>query len=91
MMVNEVLIQIGGTVFDPSGNPVKAAWVRLESAVGETLKPTQTDEDGHFIFSWLQMGDYTLQVRAAGFREEVKTISVPSDDGHYDVELTPLP
>ena len=88
----EVFIQIGGTVTDAGGNPVGGAWVRLETPADDPLQTTYTDErsasEGRFTFLKLAAGDYQMRVRASGFTEEVRDITVPSSTGEYDVTLT---
>lgn len=83
----EVLIQIGGTVTDRSGNPIHNAWVALENRSGERLKrPVRTNDLGRFAFDRLHAGEYRLRVRAVGYGEPPpRPITVPSPSGEYDV------
>jgi len=89
----EVFIQIGGTVQDAGGNGIGGAWVQLEARPsGEPLQTTYTDEragkEGRFTFLNLKSGDYFLRVRARGFAEKTRDITVPSPTGEYDILLT---
>jgi hypothetical protein len=79
---------IGGTVRDSSTppNPIASAWVR----VNETGQTYVTDEAGQFLIAQIDGGNYTLTVRAVGFKEGSRSIKVPQPGGLYDVSLTPL-
>jgi len=54
------ILQIGGTVYDPAGEPLGGARVR----VVERDQSATTDSEGHFSFSNLPPGDYTLEATA---------------------------
>ena len=77
--------EIGGTVRDSSTTlPVEAAEVTLV----ETGAISVTDEQGHFRFSNLEAGNYTLHVVAAGFAPQDKPVAVPGLVlNEYDVAL----
>jgi uncharacterized protein DUF4255/carboxypeptidase family protein len=77
--------EIGGTVRDSSTLlPVEAAEVTLV----ETGAISVTDEQGHFRFSNLEAGNYTLHVVAAGFAPQDKPVVVPGLVlNEYDVAL----
>jgi hypothetical protein len=77
--------EIGGTVSDSSTTlPVAAAEVTLV----ETGAISVTDEQGHFRFSNLEAGNYTLHVVAAGFAPQDKPVAVPGLVlNEYDVAL----
>jgi Pvc16 N-terminal domain/CarboxypepD_reg-like domain len=79
---------IGGTVRDSRTPPnaLASAWVR----VNETGQTYMTDEAGQFLISQIAAGNYTLAVRAVGFKEGGRSIQVPQPDGLYDVSLTLL-
>src|SRR4051794_6693005 len=58
---------ITGTVLDPRGAVLPAASVMLKNdATGATLK-LASDAQGHYSFSSLPAGRYTLEVDAPGF------------------------
>jgi hypothetical protein len=80
---------IGGTVTDSATppTPVGSAWVFVQ----ETGRTYVSDADGHFRIDGLGAGSYTLSVRAVGFEEASRGISVPQPDGIYDVRLLKLP
>ncbi len=79
---------IGGTIWDANTppRPVASAWVRLDQT-GQTYV---SDENGRFLIERIAAGNYTLTVRAVGFQEGSRSISVPTQSGFYDVNLTPL-
>ena len=80
---------VGGTVWDAASppRPVASAWVRIQ----ETGQTAVTDEGGHFIFDRLIPGDYTLAVRAVGFREGSRPVHVPPQaGGGFDLRLVLL-
>ena len=79
---------IGGTVWDANTppNPVASAWVRLN----QTGQAYVTDENGRFLIERIPAGNYTLTVRAVGFQEGSRSVSVPAQTGLYDVNLKPL-
>ena len=64
---------ISGTVVGPSGQGIPGATVNLLSGATEVAN-TSTDASGHFTFTGVAPGSYTIQVEAAGF--EMKTASV---------------
>jgi hypothetical protein len=82
----EVWIQIGGHVRDENKNAVPGAWVRLETATGEPLQTTETNELGRFTFSDLRAGRYRLRARAVGLGEKERPdVDIPSNTGEYDL------
>lgn len=93
----ETRIKIGGRVTRPNPDPdpeaeplpVTEAWVRLETPDNDPLQTTETDEEGRFTFSNLDIGRYLLRVRAPGFEEiENHPLGVPAPDGSYDVQVS---
>ncbi|MGC4072984.1 MAG: Pvc16 family protein [Nibricoccus sp.] len=80
-------IQIGGMVLDQAAppNPIPNAWVRLDAAGRTEI----TDVAGRFIFTGVTRGPHVLQVRAVGFQDAVRGISVPEPTGDYNVTLLP--
>ncbi|MBZ5529865.1 MAG: Pvc16 family protein [Acidobacteriia bacterium] len=80
-------MQIGGNVKSNLGARVSGALVDLLD-LGQR---TTTDEDGHFVFSHVDVGVHTLRVVATGFQPFLNTVlQVPGRPGDYDVSLTPL-
>ena len=58
--------------------------------INETGQTFMTDAGGRFLTDGIGAGAYTLAVRAVGFKEGTRTITVPQADGLYEVTLTPL-
>jgi hypothetical protein len=81
-------LMVAGTVTDSQvlPNAIAGAWVR----VNQTGQTFVTDANGHFIVDHMAAGNYTLTVRAVGFKEGNRAITVPQPDGNYDVSLVPL-
>ncbi len=62
----EELVNVTGTVTDPSHAPLPRAQVRVEDNHGHTIAATQSDDRGEFTVS-LPRGVYRLGVTLAGF------------------------
>ena len=75
---------VGGTVFDPSGAVIPNAHLSLFSTQGKVVAQGVTDDRGHFRFSDLKPGSYTLDVLEPGFRDTSQTLQV---DGHSQPQL----
>jgi hypothetical protein len=85
----ETPVQIGGSVVSGSpALPITGAWVQLQNSAGTPLTFTTTDANGHFSFEGLRQGTYILRVRAQGFAQATRTVTVPSPTGVYDVPLS---
>ena len=56
----EQFVQIGGTVYDQEGAPLAQARVR----VVERDQAVTSDTEGHFIFTNVPVGEYTLEATA---------------------------
>ena len=68
--------RVEGTVTDPSGARVAEARVALVRAAGVVLR-TRTDSSGHFLFSDVAEGDYSLIIEAQGLSQREKaTVTV---------------
>ncbi len=81
------LIQIGGMVLDQSvpARPIPNAWVRLDAAGQMEI----TNRAGQFIFTGVPSGAHVLQVRAVGFKDAIRNITVPEPTGDYNITLLP--
>ena len=80
---------VRGTVKDPQGNVVSGASVKLISLATNAERTTTTTSDGLFSFEAIQVGDYKIEVEAAGFKKGVVTdihalVSTPTP---VDVQL----
>jgi len=63
-----------GTVRDPSGAAIVGARVVLKDDAGKT-REAQTDQEGAFRFSTLQVGHYLLSVDSQGFQAQSREVS----------------
>lgn len=79
---------IGGTVWSNStpNVPVPDAWVRVD----QTGELAVADASGRFTMQRMPPGNYTLTVRASGFKQGSKMLAVPLQAGSFDVILDPL-
>lgn len=84
----DVLIDIGGTVLDPTSAPVSGAWVRLSTPTGDLQLDATSDTQGHFVFSRITSQQYQLMASASGFGQVTRSVLVPSPTGEYDLQLT---
>ena len=64
---------VRGTVKDPQGNLVAGANVKLINVTTNAERSTTTSSDGIFTFESVQVGDYRIEVEAAGFKKGVVT------------------
>jgi hypothetical protein len=64
---------VRGTVKDPQGNLVAGAAVKLISLANNSVRTASTSGDGGFSFEAVQVGDYKVEVEAAGFKKGVVT------------------
>jgi hypothetical protein len=83
----ETTFTIAGTV--RAANTL-AAIAGAQVSIQELGRVVQTDADGHFTFTGLEAGAYTLRTAAGGFATQDKPITVPGPVlNAYDVSLTP--
>jgi hypothetical protein len=78
------LVVIAGFVLDRSDQTPLAG---VEVAVKGTGRFATTDEQGRFVLGSLPPGDYTLLAWYGEGKPKEKAITLPSDDGDYDMEL----
>ena len=64
---------IRGTVADPQGNVVSGAAVTLTSLGTGATRTATTSESGVYVFDFLPVGDYKVEVEASGFKKAVVT------------------
>jgi hypothetical protein len=60
---------VRGTVKDPQGNVVAGASVTLSSLGTNQSRTTTTSDNGIYVFDFIQVGDYLLEVEAKGFKK----------------------
>ena len=77
-----------GKILDGSGAAVSGAAIQLSSAEGLVRAETGA-ADGAYSFDRLRPGSYVLEIKAQGFKQEVRTIAVsPDEDKPLDVALS---
>src|SRR5690349_5152674 len=64
---------ISGFVTDPSGLPVPSATVTAVLVQQQVRRVAQSGQDGSFLLTALQPGDYTLTVEKQGFQRVTQT------------------
>ena len=83
--------RINGKVVNKStASPIVNATVTIESSLLSTNRTATTDNDGHFSFSSLNPGRYTLKVSPEGYYgEQVTLLLSPRATQQVDIELNP--
>jgi hypothetical protein len=64
---------VRGTVSDPQGNVVANATVTLTNLATGAERKTTTSDDGLYVFDFIAIGDYKVEVEAAGFKKKAVT------------------
>ncbi len=73
--------QLSGAVTDPSGAAIPAADIQITNSQTGQVRSLQSDNQGHFVFTELLPGTFTLSVGAAGFKKyEQKEIVVSATE-----------
>ncbi len=72
-LFGQVTAVLSGTVTDQSGAAVLGASVTAKSVDTGASRNTETDANGHYLFSALSVGEYEIRAGKAGFTEEVRT------------------
>lgn len=78
------LVVIAGAVLDSRDQTPLSG---VEVAVKGTGRFTTTDHEGHFVLGSLPPGDYTLVAWHGEGKPKEKPITIPADDGDYDMEV----
>jgi hypothetical protein len=65
--------ELSGTILDATGAAVANAKVTATNVATNLAHDTVSDGSGNYILSFLQPGDYSLSVEAAGFRKLVQS------------------
>src|SRR5579864_2591717 len=65
--------QVSGTVTDPTGAVIAGAQVTMTETDKRVSRSTTTDSSGSYVLPNLPVGPYTLEVKAAGFKDYVQT------------------
>lgn len=78
------VISLSGNVIDQvSGEALVGVEVKIE---GSEVK-TYTDFDGHFVFSNLNSGDYTLVANYTSYNKSEKAFKINSNNNNVKIEL----
>jgi Carboxypeptidase regulatory-like domain/TonB dependent receptor len=64
---------VRGTVADPQGNVVSGATVTLTNLGSGATRQTTTTDAGVYVFDFIPVGDFKIEVEAAGFKKAVIT------------------
>ncbi len=82
---------VRGIVHDQQHRPLAAALVTARVSGGTTGQTTRTNENGEFVFSDLDAGNYEIRVSAAGFEDLVQTVSASAEKApvlHFQLVLS---
>jgi hypothetical protein len=71
-LAQEVSAGITGKVTDPAGAPIVGASVTAKDMERGTVWPTQTNEEGIYVFPRIPIGTYELKIEATGFKTAVR-------------------
>lgn len=84
------LAVLDGQVKFSDGNPAEAAVVQLVSSEGEVIAEQRTDPSGHFSFTSLQRGNYSVVASMIGYHSASSLVAY-SDGYRRTIELTLVP
>ena len=71
---------VNGTVKGPDGAPFKAAFVQARNAGMNMMMSVLSDKQGHYKLENLPAGEYTIQIRAVGYKADPRTkVSLTKD------------
>lgn len=80
---------VSGKVVDTAGDPVPNALVSIIPGLGGQIYASSTGSDGRFQLSNVPKGSWVLQLRASGYRSEVRDVNV--SDALPELEFTLSP
>lgn len=81
---------ITGTVLDPSSAPLPDAALKLTNERTGVERRANSSANGAYRFDFLELGSYTLEIEAAGFRTERRTGLVLEQSGRTVLVDIPL-
>src|SRR6202041_477863 len=64
----QITATISGTVYDATAGAIPNANITLRNEATDEKRDTVTNSDGVFVFPALQIGTYTVEIRAKGFK-----------------------
>src|ERR1039458_7288009 len=68
--------KVRGVVHDAQHRPIPGAAVTLRAQASTWSQTTQSNSEGEFSFADVPVGDYTINIAAAGFNPQTHSISV---------------
>lgn len=68
--------EVQGTVKNALETPLPETRVSLKNPAGEIVKQTLSDTNGHFVFSGVAPGNYTVLAEKSGFQSSTAIVSV---------------
>jgi outer membrane receptor protein involved in Fe transport len=80
--------RVTGTVTDPAGNVVAEATVELINLASNRIRTTKVDGNGRYEFADLPDARYRLVVKAPGYNNSGRTITVNGSSQAEDVQLS---
>jgi len=87
---SEIFGNVHGIVHDPQHRPVQDAAVDLKAQHSDWVQHQKTNGDGEFDFSAVPLGEYTVTVTLANFRQAEENVIVSSGSSpvlHIQLEL----
>ena len=89
LQAQEFRATLQGTIYDPSQAAVPKASVALKNVQTGIERKMDADDAGHYLFQFVQPGNYTVTVAATGFKTTVRegvTLSM-NDNIRLDLEI----
>jgi hypothetical protein len=74
----EIFGTVHGIVHDPQHRPVQDAMVDLKAQRSDWVQHQKTNDNGEFEFSAVPLGEYTVTVTLANFKQEQQAVIVAS-------------
>jgi hypothetical protein len=71
--------RVSGRILDPRLAPVAGANVKLANAAGTLIRETKSDQQGKFVFEYIDEGEYQLTAEATSFIPVIQHISIATD------------
>src|SRR3981081_4539426 len=82
---------VNGTVLDASGAVTPGATISIRNEATQSAATTQSNSDGSFVLTGLEVGSYTVTISKAGFRtfRETQLVLHPATVATGNTTLTP--
>src|SRR5688572_28560545 len=79
--------KVQGVVTDEAGSTVAGAHVVLLNVKTGVAVDRESDSDGHFIFDFVEPGEYQLDIERTGFKKAVQENVMVRNRGDLTVDL----